>query len=142
MSNRDNLIKWEPCNIYDTAIIGDNVSIGMFSEIGHKVIIGNDVSIANGVFIPEGVTIEDNCFIGPHACFSNDKFPPSQRKDWKETIVKKGAAIGANVSILPGVIIGENSIVGMGSVVTKDVPEGATVCGVPARILEKKENVS
>ena len=125
----------EKANVYKSAIIGKNVSIGAFAEIGHEVIIGDNVKIGCGVFIPENVVVEDNVFIGPHAVFTNDKNPPSHGK-WREeepTIVQKGVSIGANSTILPNLTLGENCKIGAGSVVTKDVKSNTLVYGVPAR---------
>lgn len=113
--------------------IGDNTKIHSHVWIGNGVKIGKNCLIQAFSFIPEGVTIEDNVFIGPHVCFTNDKNPPSA--DWASIIVKKGASIGANATILPGLTIGENSRVGAGSTVTHDVPDGETWAGNPARKL-------
>lgn len=126
---------WMPCNIYPTADIGKDVSIGMFSEVGNNVIIGDRVRIGAGCFIPEGVIIEDDVWIGPHCIFSNDKYPPSSKDQWQKTLVKKGARIGAGVCVLPGITIGENALVGMGSVVTKDVKDYGIWAGNPAKSL-------
>ena len=92
--------------------------------IGDEAIIGDDCKIQALCYIPGGVTIEDNVFVGPCVCFTNDKYPPSQGKYWMTTLVKKGAAIGANSTIICGVTIGENAFVAAGSIVTKDVPDG------------------
>ena len=125
--------------------IGDNTKIACFVEIQRGVRIGKNCKVEAFVFIPTGVTIEDNVFIGPHVCFTNDKEPrattPSgklkTKKDWSvsTTIVKKGASIGANATILPGVTIGENAVVGAGAVVTKDVPPNKIVAGNPAKVV-------
>jgi UDP-2-acetamido-3-amino-2,3-dideoxy-glucuronate N-acetyltransferase len=131
-------------NLYGCEI-GANCKIGAFVEIRKQVKIGNNVKIQAFAFIPEGVTLEDGVFIGPHLCFTNDKFPRSinpdgslqQATDWElvPTLVKRGASLGANATILCGVTIGEFAMVGAGAVVTKDVPDYAIVAGVPARIV-------
>jgi acetyltransferase-like isoleucine patch superfamily enzyme len=100
------------------------------------VVIGDNCKIKAFVFIPTGVTIEDDVFIGPNVTFTNDKYPKT-RGVWEllEIRIKKGASIGANAIILPGLTIGEYALVGAGSVVTKDVPDYATVSGSPARVM-------
>ena len=121
-------------NLYGCKI-GDGCNIGSFVEIGRGVIIGNNCKIQAFAFIPPGVIIEDEVFIGPHVCFTNDKNPRAIG-EWKldKTLVKRGVSIGANCTILPGITIGENAVIGAGSVVTKDVPAGALVYGNPATI--------
>ena len=126
---------WYPSNIYRTARIGRGTTIGMFSEIGNHVIIGKKCSIGAYAFIPEGTIIGDNVFIGPRYTGSNDMYPPSDKNDWDWTYIHDGAAIGANVSIRPGVTIGCGATIGMGAVVTKDVPAHETWVGVPAKKL-------
>lgn len=132
---------WQPSNVYPSAKIGKNVSIGAFCEIGANVVIRDNVRIGAMSFIPEGVTIEDGAWIGPRVTFTNDMYPPSGRDSWLKTVVCEGARIGASVTILPGVYIGEKSFVGAGSVVTKSVPAEETWAGVPARKIEHKEAV-
>lgn len=127
---------WYPCNIYSSAKIGVNVSIGMYTEIGNNVHIGSGTRIGKGSFIPEGVYIGKDCFIGPHVCFSNDMFPPTDKSKWQKTIIADKVSIGASVSIRPGVLIGYKSMVGMGAVVTKDIPAYELWVGVPARKLK------
>jgi len=100
--------------------------------------IGNKVSIQAFTFIPTGVTIEDDVFLGPRVTFLNDFYPPSYGKHWRNTIVKKGAAIGGGAIVLPGVTVGEHALVGAGSVVTKDVGDNIIVCGNPAHELKNK----
>ncbi len=133
-------------NLYGCEI-GDNTKIGTFVEIQKNAKIGKNCKISTHTFICEGVTIEDNVFIGHNVTFINDKYPRATNPDgslqtetdWKvvPTLVKKGASIGSSATILCGVTIGENAIVGAGSVVTKDVPDNAVVAGVPARVIKK-----
>ena len=127
--------------------IGDETRVGAFVEIQKGVKIGRRCKISSHSFLCEGVTVEDNVFIGHGVMFINDKFPratnedgsPQSEADWTviPIIIKKGASIGSNATILAGVTIGENALVGAGAVVTKDVPEGAIVAGVPARPVTK-----
>jgi acetyltransferase-like isoleucine patch superfamily enzyme len=124
---------WQPCNIYPTAKIGENVSIGAFSEIGNNVVIGDNVRIGAMCFIPEGVTIEDNAWIGPRVTFTNDRYPPSGKDSWLPTLIESRARIGAGVVVLCGIVIGENALVGAGSVVTKSIPSGEKWGQNPAR---------
>jgi UDP-2-acetamido-3-amino-2,3-dideoxy-glucuronate N-acetyltransferase len=122
-------------NLYKCKI-GKNCKIDSFVYIEEKVVIGDNCKIRPFVFIPTGVTVEDNVFIGPNVSFTNDKYP-KVKGEWTmlRTKVKKGASIGANSAILPGVTIGEKALVGAGSVVTKDVPAKAVVVGNPAQII-------
>lgn len=126
--------------------IGDDVKIGTFVEIQKGVKIGNRCKVSSHTFICEGVTLEDEVFIGHNVTFTNDLFPRStndsgrlqSEADWKciPTLVKRGASIGSGATLLCGITIGENAMVGAGSVVTKDVPPGAVVAGNPARIIK------
>lgn len=148
---KDTLI-WDFVNLY-SCTIGNNCMIATFVEIQQGVKIGDNVKIQSYSFICEGVTIEDNVFIGQHVVFTNDKYPRAlnekgekiTRKDWKllKTVVKKGASIGSNVTILPGITIGENVLIGAGSVVTKDIPSCSVVAGNPAKVIgmQKKRTV-
>jgi acetyltransferase-like isoleucine patch superfamily enzyme len=133
-------------NLYGCEI-GDGSKVGTFVEIQKGAKIGKNVKISTHTFICEGVTIEDGVFIGHNVSFINDKYPRSTNpdgsmqteQDWKvvPTLVKKRASIGTSTTILCGVTIGENAIVGAGSVVTKDVPDGMIVAGNPARVIRK-----
>lgn len=123
--------------------IDDNTQVGPFTEIQTGVHIGKNCKIQSHSFLCEGVTIEDEVFIGHGVIFTNDKLPKATNKDgslqtnedWQclKTIVKKGASIGSGATILPGVTIGMNALVGAGSVVTKNVADGITVIGNPAK---------
>ncbi len=130
-------------NLYGCTV-GDNCKIGAFVEIQKNAFVGNNCKISSHTFICEGVTIEDNVFIGHNVTFINDIYPRATAEghlqteaDWKvdPTFVRKGASVGSGATILAKVTIGENAIVGAGSVVTKDVPPNAVVAGVPAKIL-------
>jgi len=125
---------WHFCNLYGCRI-GKNCKIASFVEIGNDVNIGDNCKIEAYTFIPQGVTIGDNVFIGPHTCFTNDKFPRASIETWKvcRTFVKDGASIGANSTILSGIVVGEKAMVGAGSIVTKDVADGALVYGDGAK---------
>jgi acetyltransferase-like isoleucine patch superfamily enzyme len=132
-------------NAYECSI-GTNSKVGTFVEIQKGSTIGKNCKISSHSFICEGVHINDNCFIGHGVMFTNDLFPRATNadgsqqtdSDWKmiETFVKKGASIGSNATILCGITIGENALIGAGSVVTKDVPDNAIVAGNPAKILK------
>lgn len=132
---------WQYCVVLPEAEIGENCNICSHCFIENKVKIGNNVTIKNGLYLYDGITIEDNVFIGPNATFCNDKYPKSKQypEKYPETIIKNGASIGGNATILPGITIGENALIGAGSVVTKDVPANSVVTGNPARILKIKE---
>ena len=108
---------------------GKNCNICSHCFIENDVVIGDNVTIKCGVQIWDGMKIEDNVFIGPNVTFCNDRYPKSRNKDWKlePVIIKKGAMIGANATILPGVTIGENTIIGAGAVVTKDVGDNEKI---------------
>ncbi|MCU7495177.1 MAG: N-acetyltransferase [Ignavibacteria bacterium] len=138
-------------NLYGCSI-GDNTKVGTFVEIQKNATIGRNCKISTHTFICEGVHIEDDVFVGHNVTFINDKYPHSTNEDgsmqaendWKviETFVKKGASIGSSATILCGLTIGENAIVGAGAVVTKDVPPNAIVAGVPARIIKVRNEPS
>jgi UDP-2-acetamido-3-amino-2,3-dideoxy-glucuronate N-acetyltransferase len=127
--------------------IGDNTKVGSFVEIQKGATIGKNCKISSHTFVCEGVHIEDNVFIGHGVMFTNDLFPRATNpdgsqqteSDWNlvETYIKKGASIGSGATILCGITIGENTLVGAGSVVVKDVPANSIVVGNPAKIIKK-----
>lgn len=130
---------WQFSVVLKGAQIGNECNICSHCFIENDVIIGDRVTIKCGVQLWDGLRVEDNVFIGPNVTFTNDKQPRSKNypETFLQTIVKEGASIGANATILPGVEIGEGAMVGAGAVVTKDVPAGATVIGNPARVVTK-----
>jgi acetyltransferase-like isoleucine patch superfamily enzyme len=137
-------------NLYGCEI-GDNTKIGTFVEIQKNARVGAKCKISSHTFVCEGVTIEDNVFVGHNVVFINDSYPRAttlegelqSEKDWvvESTLVKRGASIGSGATILAKLTIGENALVGAGSVVTKSVPANAIVAGNPARILRAGESL-
>jgi len=135
-------------NLYGCEV-GDETKIGAFVEIQKNAKVGRRCKISSHSFICEGVTIEDNVFVGHGVMFTNDVYPRATaadgnlqtEADWKveRTLVKQGASIGTGATILPNISIGENAIVGAGSVITRDVPANAVVAGNPARVLRYLE---
>lgn len=131
-------------NLYGCEI-GEDTKIGAFVEIQKNATVGKNCKVSSHTFICEGVTIEDNVFIGHGVTFINDSYPRATtadgqlqtEQDWKveRTVVKKGASIGSGTTILANIVIGENAIVGAGSVVTREVPPNTIVAGNPARVL-------
>jgi acetyltransferase-like isoleucine patch superfamily enzyme len=136
---------WHQSHIREGVVIGENCILGKGVYVDFGVKIGNNVKIQNYVSIFHGVVVEDGVFLGPNVCLTNDKYPRAVNpdgtlktdEDWQvsEILVKEGASIGAGSIVLPGVIIGRWSMVGAGSVVTKDVPDHGLVYGNPARIV-------
>jgi len=126
-------------NIRELNHIGDNVSVGTLSVIEHHVEIGSNVRIHSQAFIPEFSILEDDAWIGPNVVLTNAKYPLSRgvKNSLKGPHIKRGAKIGANATILPGVVIGEYALVGAGAVVVKDVPARVVVVGNPARIIRQ-----
>jgi UDP-2-acetamido-3-amino-2,3-dideoxy-glucuronate N-acetyltransferase len=132
-------------NLYGCEI-GDEVKIGTFVEVQKGATIGNRCKISSHTFICEGVTLEDDVFVGHNVTFINDRYPRATNdagqlqteSDWTcvRTLVKRGASIGSGATLLCGITVGENAMIGAGSVVTKDVPPGAVVAGNPARIVK------
>lgn len=133
----DNTTVWQYAVILKGAVIGKNCNINCHTFIENNVVIGDDVTVKSGVYLWDGIEIKNNVFIGPNATFTNDKFPRSKQYPgiFQKTVIEKGASIGANATILGGIKIGEYSIIGAGSVVTKDVPAFSIVKGNPAKIL-------
>lgn len=129
---------WHFCHIQSGARLGKGIIIGQNVNIANNVMIGNRVKIQNNVSVYEGVTIEDDVFLGPSCVFTNDLTPraayPKGRENYVKTLVKEGATIGANATIVCGHTIGRYAMVAAGSVVTMDVPDYSLVQGVPAKI--------
>jgi UDP-2-acetamido-3-amino-2,3-dideoxy-glucuronate N-acetyltransferase len=126
---------WHFCHVSQGAVIGKDCVLGQGVYVGPGVWIGDGCKIQNNVSVYEGVMLEDGVFVGPSAVFTNVKRPTTgARGKFERTRVKRGAVIGANATIVCGVVIGERAMVGAGAVVTHDVPTGETVWGVPARV--------
>jgi acetyltransferase-like isoleucine patch superfamily enzyme len=133
-------------NLYGCTI-GDNCKIGTFVEIQKNAVLGNNIKVSSHTFVCEGVSIEDEVFIGHNVSFINDKYPRATsprgilqtEEDWQvvPTTVKRGATIGTGSTILCGVVIGENAMVGAGSVVVRDVPANTVVAGNPAKVIRE-----
>ncbi len=130
---------WQYAVILKNARIGKDCNICAHTLIEGDVVLGDRVTVKSGVFIWDGTRIEDDVFIGPNATFTNDMYPRSKHypEHFAGITVRKGASIGANATILPGLVIGEGAMVGAGAVVTKDVPAHAVVVGNPARIITR-----
>ncbi|UPQ88118.1 acyltransferase [Vibrio sinaloensis] len=128
---------WQFSVVLSGAKIGINCNICAHTFIENDVEIGNRVTIKNGVYLWDGIKLGNDVFVGPCVAFTNDKFPRSKQypEVFSKTKIEDGASIGANSTILPGITIGKNAMVGAGSVVTKDVPENAVVMGNPATIV-------
>jgi len=126
-------------NIRELNNIGDNVSVGTMSVIEHHVVIENDVRIHTQVFIPEFSTLKKGSWIGPNVVLTNARYPnsPSAKDELIGPTIEENATVSANVTILPGIIVGKNSLIGAGAVVTKNVSQGATVVGNPAKEINK-----
>jgi len=135
---------WQFSVILEKATLGSNCNICAHTLIEGDVIIGDNVTIKSGVFLWNGLRIADNVFIGPNATFTNDMFPRSKiyPSSFPNTYINESATIGANATILPGIIIGKGAMVGAGAVVNKDVPDFAVVVGNPAKILRYTSDIS
>ena len=129
---------WQFCVILPKAKIGENCNICSHCLVENEVVIGNNCTIKCGVQIWDGVTLEDNVCIGANVTFTNDRYPKAKNPNWilEKTRICKGASIGAGSTLLCGITIGENAMIGAGSVVTKDVPTNAIVAGNPAKIIK------
>lgn len=128
---------WAFAHVLPDAIIGKDCNICDHAFIENDVVVGDRVTIKCGVQLWDGLRVEDDVFIGPNATFSNDRFPRSKQRpeQFARTVVERRASVGANATILPGISIGQNAMVGAGAVVTHDVPPNAIVVGNPARIV-------
>ncbi|MFC4863910.1 acyltransferase [Pseudomonas sp. MAHUQ-62] len=133
---------WQFVVILRGARIGSNCNICAHSLIEGDVVIGNNVTVKSGVFLWDGTRIEDDVFIGPNATFTNDPMPRSKvyPDAFSGITVRRGASIGANATLLPGITIGEHAMVGAGAVVTRDVEAYSVVVGNPARVIRKLSN--
>jgi UDP-2-acetamido-3-amino-2,3-dideoxy-glucuronate N-acetyltransferase len=127
---------WHFCHVMGTAQIGENCVLGQNVFVGNKTVLGNNVKVQNNVSVYEGVVCEDDVFLGPSMVFTNVVNPRSavnRKEEFKKTLVKKGATIGANATIVCGTTLGEYCFIGAGAVITKDVKPFALMVGVPAR---------
>lgn len=139
----DNFQAGNKVNIREFNEIGNNVSIGTLSVVEHHVIIEKGVRIHTQAFVPEYTILEQECWIGPNVVITNAKYPKSKevKQNLKGAHIRRKAMIGANSTLLPGVMIGQFALVGAGSVVTKDVEQGAVVAGNPAKLINRIENL-
>ena len=125
---------WQYSVVLPGARLGENCNICAHCFIENDVFIGNNVTVKSGVYLWDGIVVEDDVFIGPNVTFTNDKYPKSKvyPEKFQKTLIKSGASIGANSTILGGVTIGENAMIGAGSLVNKDIPSGQLWYGSPA----------
>ena len=130
---------WQYSIILDGAVLGNNCNINCYVFIENDVKIGNYVTVKPGVYLWDGLTIEDRVFIGPNVTFTNDKYPRSKNypDSFQNIHIKEGASIGASSTILGGLTIGKYSMVGAGSLITKDIPDGELWVGAPAKFVRR-----
>ena len=123
--------------------IGDDVSIGSHTIVEHHVVIRSGARLHSNVFVPEYSILEEGCWLGPNVVVTNARYPRSHtvKAELRGAHIMRGAKVGANATLLPGVTIGENALVGAGAVVVRDVPAGAVVAGNPARIIKKIDEI-
>jgi acetyltransferase-like isoleucine patch superfamily enzyme len=123
--------------------IGNHVSIGSHTIVEHHVKIGDNVRLHSNVFVPEFSVLEDDCWLGPNVVVTNARYPRSKnvQEQLRGATIRRGAKIGAHATLLPGIVVGENALVGAGAVVTRDVPPGAVVIGNPARAVKRIEEI-
>lgn len=128
---------WQFCVVFENAKIGKNCNLCAHTLVESDVVIGDNVTVKSGVYIWDGTRIEDNVFLGPNATLTNDLMPRSKQypEVFSGITLRSGCSIGANATLLPGVTIGFNAMVGAGAVVTKSVPDNAVVVGNPAKIV-------
>ena len=132
---------WQFCVILKNAIIGNNCNINFNVFIENDVVVGNNVTIKSGAQLWDGLRVNDNVFIGPNVTFTNDKYPRSKQypDNFAQTIIKESASIGAGSVLLSGITIGKNSMIGAGSVVTKNIPDNQLWLGNPAKYIKEIE---
>lgn len=130
---------WQFSVVLENAILGENCNINCHTFIENNVVIGNNVTIKSGVYLWDGISIEDNVFIGPNVTFTNDKYPRSKKypDEFQSIEIQEGASVGANSTILGGLTVGKKSMIGAGSLVTKNVPDGELWFGTPAKFIKK-----
>lgn len=142
VSAGDNFKTGHNAMIRENTVIGNNVLIGTNVIIDGNILIGNNVSIQGNVYIPTHVKIEDNVFIGPCAVLANDKYPIRGEYHPDGPVLRKGASIGANATLIPGVEIGEGAVIAAGALVTKDIPPWKLAVGCPAKIIDLPEKLN